>query len=88
MSLTDTSKSNGAWLANTSSSFMFSSSVNVSIKSIMLLELTTTPLGTPVEPEVKFIYTGSISYLKVLVLFSFSSFIRLLKVLLLDICLG
>ena len=52
--LTDTSKSKGAWLAMTSCSVMENSAVKQSIKSVTLRLHTTIPLGTPVEPEVKF----------------------------------
>ena len=54
---------------------MLNSFVNSSIKSIILLLAIATPLGTPVDPEVKLIYTGSISNLFSLILFNSSSFI-------------
>ena len=53
MSLTDTSKSNGAWLASVSRSVMANSSVKQGMKSITLRWQTTTPLGVPVLPLVK-----------------------------------
>ena len=60
-SFTDTSKSKGAWLARMSVWSMPKQSTKVSMKSITDRWLTTTPLGWPVEPEVKLVYSGSVS---------------------------
>lgn len=79
ISFTETSKSKGAWLPMISFSFILKVSVNISIKSITDLWHIVTPLGVPVEPDVKLIYKGSISKILVLALFinssSISSFI-------------
>ena len=80
MSFTETSKSNGAWFAIMSLSLISNRFVNTSIKSIILLLLTTTPFGTPVLPLVKLIYTGSISSLDLLMFSnSFSKILPLTK---------
>ena len=61
MSLTETSKSNGAWFAITSSHEMPKVSVNTLIKSMTEEWETATPFGTPVLPLVKLTYRGSLS---------------------------
>ena len=61
MSFTDTSKSKGAWLATRSASVKANVSTNESMKLMIARWLTTTPLGVPVEPEVKSTYAGSAS---------------------------
>ena len=80
ISFTDTSKSNGAWFAIISSWLISNLLVNSFIKSITDLWHINTPLGIPVEPDVKLAYKGSTSNALLLIIDSVSSSIVVSKI--------